>query len=214
MPLICLNEFNAIFKIFFLLSTGITWYLKHIQKAEYIYVSCCEFLLNTVWGKYETLGPVLWETQYCLAKILPRMLLAVLKICYSKTRHSWLARMQNYCLRFLFHKQFPTRTSYFSPWVSTLGLWCLHSAEVQENTDKTAACALILCSPGAEVILVELSSLVSALWCRIKDLASQHWIPEKSNQEATSKAYKCISAVSHGSIQSKVARTTLFQSEW
>lgn len=91
-----------------------------------------------------------------------------------------------------------------------IGTLVLHSAEVKKNIDKTAASALILCSPGAEVILVKLSSLVSVFWCRIKDLALQHWIPEKFNQENMSKAYKYISAVAHDSIQSKVARTTLF----
>lgn len=209
-PLICLNEFKTLFWPFLFSFYQNNKVLKHITSAECIYVSHCEFLLNRTRGM-TLLFQCFVRLSNAFEEILPWILLAIIKIYHCKTALGWLDRKWNWFETFVFHHQFPVKDKLVQLMGKYHGTLVPTFCWSPRKLDKTAVCALILSSPGAEVILVQLSSLVSVLWCRIKDLAFQQWIPEKSNQENTSKAYKCISAVAHDSIHSKVARTSLFQ---
>lgn len=69
--------------------------LKHITSAECIYVSHCEFLLNRTRGMTLLLQCFV-RLSNAFEEILPWMLLAIIKICHSKTALGWLDRKWNW----------------------------------------------------------------------------------------------------------------------
>lgn len=81
--------------------------LKHVTSAECIYISHCEFLLNTARGM-NFLLQCFGRLNNAFEEILSKMLMPIIKICHSKTTHGWLDRMQNW-FETLFHHNFPDK---------------------------------------------------------------------------------------------------------